>query len=146
MKKQQGVNGGWKDIKHFKPADFACKCGDCNHVASVNMSFVEKLDQLKERLELPVNINSACRCLPYNQSVGGAATSPHVAQNGRDSCAVDIFVPNAQYRAKLLALALEIGFSGIGIGPGGAPGSWVHLDDLPRGDHVVWVYPPSRRR
>lgn len=134
---------GWKDIKHFKPSDLACKCdGLCQpKVMNVSMDFVRKLDALRDKLKQPFKINSGCRCERFNQGViRGDPGSPHVSGPDGQSCAVDVFVPNGQYRADLLTAAFAIGFSGVGIGR-----TWIHLDDLPRGEHVVWIYPPSKK-
>jgi hypothetical protein len=143
-RQEPGPTNGWRDVKHFKPADFACKCEDlCQpKVMNISMEFVHKLDRLKEELKQPIKINSGCRCAVYNQSVvGGVSTSPHVSFGDNRSCAIDVFVPNAQYLADFLRVALDIGFSGIGLGK-----TWIHLDDAPRGKPVVWIYPPNKRR
>lgn len=73
---------------HFSRPEFACKCG-CGF-DTVDAELVDALEDVRMHFMAPVVINSACRCLEHNESVGGAKNSQHT--KGR---AADIVVKGA---------------------------------------------------
>jgi len=139
---EKGEGLTWDDIRHFTPSDFMCRCeGYCDHKPRIDLSFVRKLDEIREQLGLPMSITSGTRCSAFNQRViGGSPSSAHVPNGDGLSRAADITVPTAEYLHKILSLAFDMGITGIGIGKG-----WVHLEDTARSP-AVWTYPPMRRK
>lgn len=63
-------------MKYFKRKEFACKCG-CGF-DTVDYELAEVLDDLREHFGKPAIINSGCRCVKHNESVGGAKSSKHL--------------------------------------------------------------------
>ena len=62
--------------KHFDRKEFVCKCG-CGF-STVDAELVRVLENVREVLgNLPITINSGCRCKSYNKKVGGAPKSFH---------------------------------------------------------------------
>lgn len=61
--------------KYFKRGEFACKCG-CGF-SVVDVELLEVLTDVRKHFNLPITINSACRCEEHNKAVGGADGSKH---------------------------------------------------------------------
>ena len=61
-------------MKHFKRKEFACKC-KCGFDV-VDFELAEVCDAVRENFDVPVNINSGCRCAKHNKLVGGAQRRP----------------------------------------------------------------------
>lgn len=72
---------------HFNRQEFACHCG-CGF-AAVDKQLNDVLEDIRCYFNAPVMINSACRCVAYNQKVGGAQQSQHTR-----GMAADIKVSN----------------------------------------------------
>jgi hypothetical protein len=94
--------------------------------------FPERLLELRMVLARPMKIgpqNSCCRTPTHNAVIGGAPGSFHLTEgNASDgTCAIDVHVPDDQYRRKLASLALSLGWS-VGVYP-----TFLHLDT--RGDY-----------
>jgi uncharacterized protein YcbK (DUF882 family) len=68
--------------KNFNRSEFACKCG-CGFDA-VDKELVCVLELVRKNFNAPVIINSACRCLEHNRSVGSKDTSQHVKAKAAD--------------------------------------------------------------
>lgn len=123
-------------IKHFKPAEFRCKCGCGKGAEEMQQNVVDSLDRIREDLGFPLFLNSAYRCPKYNKSIGGGPA--HMVGS-----AVDVAVSGVQ-AYQFLAKALAEGFSGIGPKQTGAhSGRFIHVDkysgpDAPR--PWVWGY------
>ena len=64
-----------KISKNFVREEFACKCGCGFDVVDVMLLTV--LEQVRKRFSSAVSINSACRCLTHNATVGGSPASQH---------------------------------------------------------------------
>jgi len=73
---------------HFNRKEFACHCG-CGF-AAVDKKLNEILEDVRGYFNVPVMINSACRCAAYNQKVGGAQKSQHVHGLAADVAVVNI--------------------------------------------------------
>lgn len=122
-------------MRYFHPAEFACKhCGE----SKMDQAFLEELDELRHRCGFPFIITSGYRCPVHNARVSSTgATGPHTT--GR---AADIGTSHASAH-KLLRVALEMGFTGIGVQQKGA-GRFIHLDNLPNAQGqprpTVWSY------
>lgn len=96
--------------KNFSRKEFQCKCG-CKKIGSSPkfMDGVKKLQQIRDKLGVPLVINSAHRCPKHNAAVGGAPQSRH-----KFGDAFDVAVPKGLTVDKLAALARTVGFTGIG--------------------------------
>ncbi|GEM_PF-603163 len=125
----------WKDIEHFKPAEFTCKCEQlCDHAVAISTELVKKLDKVRDLMGIPITITSGTRCEKHNQKVGGKLRSAHTQKHGT-SHAVDVHCPNSAFRYAFLAAALPM-FNRIGIGK-----DFIHVDDDPDlPPNVIWVY------
>lgn len=130
----------WGDIKHFKPREFACKCGECDSDGTeMQLDYVFKLDDLRERLGAPLIVTSGYRCPAYNQRISNTGPNgPHTTGRASDVKASGLLAFRIVQQCSLGGW-----FSGIGIHQRGSHGSrFIHLDDLPHGDTRprVWTY------
>ena len=99
---------------------------------------MDKVEKLRIRYGMPMEVTSAARCPDYNEQVSKTGrTGPHTT--GR---AIDIGVRGLQSWL-LLRLALEEGFTGIGVNQKG-DARFIHLDDLPNAEGqpraTIWSY------
>jgi len=97
--------------------------------------FMERLVKLRGKCGFPLALTSAYRCA--NHPVEKAKTGKRVGAH-RLGRAVDIKLTHGWSRHRLLRIAMNMGFLGIGVA-----GGWIHLDDLdadwgPR--PAVWTY------
>lgn len=72
--------------KNFSMKEFACKCG-CGF-DNPDPRLIEALEDLRERLGVPLTLNSACRCAKHNKAVNGSPKSQHL-----EGTAADVRVP-----------------------------------------------------
>ena len=103
--------------KHFSRYEFTCKCG-CGF-DTVDAELLTVLEDLRERFDRPVTINSGCRCEKHNESINGGKRSQHLI--GR---AADVVVKNVD-TAVVYRYLREKHPGKFGIG--GYP-KWVHID------------------
>ena len=102
--------------KYFDESEFACKCGNhgfnqdgtpcLDHV--IDKRLVDLLDAIRERLGVPLYINSGYRCEAHNEEVGGVQNSYHTQGVAADITYDGIDV---DYLAQI---AEECGADGIG--------------------------------
>ena len=59
----------------FSRSEFECSCG-CGF-DTVDAFLLESLETLREALQQPITITSACRCQNHNKAVGGMPNSQH---------------------------------------------------------------------
>ncbi len=97
-------------------------------------AFVDRLDELRDRLEFPLRVSSGYRCPAHNARVSSTGlTGPHTT-----GLAADLAVERwAAY--EVLRVALEMRFQGIGVAQKGAA-RFIHLDDVIDGRPTVWSY------
>ena len=121
----------WAGIKYFKKSEFACKCGGryCNgYPAEINMDMVRAADKIRERLGVPLNVNSGLRCQQWNRIQGGATSSRHMYG---DAC--DLGKPEGVTVEQMLDAAEDVVGSSGGVGAS----SWgIHIDK--RGSKARW--------
>ena len=122
--------------KYFTYDELMCKCG-CDQCL-MQQDFVEKLDDLRESMAMPLILTSAYRCPDHNEKVSlSGRNGSHTT--GR---AVDIRVSRKDAYL-LLQFAFLKKFTGIGVNQTGS-GRFVHLDDLTQLDRgirpTVWSY------
>lgn len=74
-------------MKYFKMKEFECRDG-CVMPASARdniVALVENvLDPARERLGMPIRVNSGYRCAKHNRKVGGVAASQHLLGEAAD--------------------------------------------------------------
>jgi uncharacterized protein YcbK (DUF882 family) len=68
--------------ENFSRREFACKCG-CGY-DGINLALVEVLQRLRNTMRQPIQVNSGCRCVNHNMSVGGVQPSEHMKGNAAD--------------------------------------------------------------
>ncbi|MDY3551380.1 D-Ala-D-Ala carboxypeptidase family metallohydrolase [Gemmata sp. JC717] len=111
---------------YFTTDELKCKCcGQC----VLAPGFLDKLNEIRERLGNMMIINSGCRCERHNAALGGKGRSFHLINAPRltglvGACAVDVSTvrwPDAK-RDKLIRLARKGGWS-LGIAT-----SFIHID------------------
>lgn len=121
--------------KHFLLSEFSCKGTDCCGGENlIKEELVDLLDLLHETYGGVMIVSSGYRCPKHNQAVSTTgADGPHTT-----GLSVDIACSGAA-AAKLLELALQMRFTGIGINQKGA-GRFVHLDLVPRPGRQIWSY------
>lgn len=102
-----------------------CRCG-CG-TAFVSKQALRKLDRMRDRLGMPVYLNSACRCPVHNRRVGGAPLSQHRSTRFRPSTAFDVRLYPGLKREDVIKAAIAVGFKGIGA----SYRTFVHVDDRP---------------
>ncbi|MBQ7196768.1 MAG: hypothetical protein IJS40_05105 [Synergistaceae bacterium] len=78
---------GATDTKNFKVKEFECHCGcGYNQVHPVLMQLCQKI---RDAVDIPVRVNSGCRCSKRNAAVGGKPHSYHLKGLAADlSCSV----------------------------------------------------------
>lgn len=75
------------DTKNFKVSEFACKCG-CGF-AAIDQRIIDMAQKIRDKLDVPVRVNSGCRCEKHNARVGGVKNSYHTKGLAADlSCAL----------------------------------------------------------
>lgn len=77
--------------QYFKRSEFECKCARKCGFDTVDSELIAVLTDVRVHFNLPVIINSACRCFLHNQAIGGRPHSYHLS--GR---AADIRIPGIQ--------------------------------------------------
>ena len=122
----------WSDYANFSEAEFTCRCG-CGQ-ADMKVSFMARLQRVRDAYRRPMTITSGFRCSEYDVAIGGAGVHP----KGR---AADIAV-SGENAFRLLTAALSRDMRGIGLKQHGPHRKrFAHLDDLegplrPR----IWTY------
>ena len=115
-------------MSYFKQDEFKCPC--CGEV-SISAFLLHKLNKIREAFGKPMIVSSGYRCKARNFEVGGKPNSAH-----RKGMAADIQCFSSHDRMLLIRLALEAGFTRIGVGE-----DFIHLDvDTLLPQEVLWVY------
>jgi len=70
---------------NFVSTEFDCNCKypDCQWT-KIDLTHVEKLQELRKKLKSPIKITSGYRCEEYNKDVGGASKSRHKEGDASD--------------------------------------------------------------
>jgi len=119
----------------FTMKEFQCKCG-CG-IVLVEFELANKLQELRDFVGEPININSGCRCPTHNKNVGGKKTSEHITTDSRALKGADIRCRN---RFKLAQGAFNI-FKRVGVAK-----TWLHVGiDKSKPYPSYWIYPPGRK-
>ena len=75
-----------KLTKNFNKSEFDCKC-NCEMPKDVLYNIQKVANQLqiiRDRVNVPIKVNSAYRCLKHNRSIGSNDSSQHVLGNAAD--------------------------------------------------------------
>lgn len=102
--------------KYFDEHEFACHCDRhgvdaeghpiLDHI--IDKRLVDVLDRIRERLGVPITVNSGYRCPEHNAEVGGVSDSRHVLGTAADITYDGIDID------RLAEIAEECGSDGIG--------------------------------
>lgn len=131
--------GSWKDIEHFKPSDFKCRCGKCNGL-EMDLDVVRKLDQVASLIGLPLSVQYGAVCPKAGTSGPAHFALEHFPDLETRRCyAVDIRCPSngaaPTFRYRFIKAALEVGFRRIEVGK-----SYIHVDDHPKNsEETIWL-------
>lgn len=116
--------------KYFKPEEFK-RCSPACDIEQMDYWLLSQLDRLREKVHMPLILNSAYRSPEYEKQMGRPGSSAHTL-----GVAVDIKCTSVTNRYKIVKAALECGFSRIGIHQ-----NYIHLDcSLTHTDNVIWLY------
>jgi zinc D-Ala-D-Ala carboxypeptidase len=124
----------WRLYPNFSEAEFRCK-----HTGKAPMhpEFMRRLQTLRTAYGKPLAITSGYRDATH--PIERAKASPGAHASGR---ACDIGVQGAE-ALRVLQLAIDLGFTGIGVQQKGG-GRFIHLDDVPAGPGAarptIWSY------
>lgn len=67
---------------NFSSEEFECRCG-CGF-DDVSQELIDVLQEVRDEINEPITINSACRCKDWNEQVGGAKRSQHLLGTAAD--------------------------------------------------------------
>ena len=112
--------------RNFSKNEFECPC--CG-IDWIDRKFVQKLQDVRDQLEIPMIVNSGYRCEQHNLDVGGVPGSYHLK-----GTAADFHFPNSHFRALAAMHCLNMGLS-IGINSG----SMLHVDNR-AGNNIIFGY------
>ena len=129
-------------LRYFTEEELQCPSGK---VVKLAEGFGQKLDELRDALDRPMSLTSACRTTAHinwllQRGYPASTNSFHLIDNpkyGTDTCAVDVAIPDSEYRKELIKLALDEGWT-VGVAK-----SFAHIDRrsaytaLPQ---IVYVY------
>ena len=97
----------------------------------MNKLVLDMLDEVREKFDKPIHINSGYRTPQHNEAVGGTENSSHLK-----GLAVDIACDNSIDRFDLINCLLDVGFSRIGVAK-----TFIHADiDPDKAQGVMWTY------
>lgn len=121
----------WTKYKNFEQSEFACKhTGKC----FMDSDFMDKLQALRDAFKKPMVITSGYRDRSHPVERNKTGAGPHTM-----GLAADIAVSGADAH-KLLQLALNMGFTGIGVSQKGNS-RFIHLDTVKSSIRpTVWSY------
>lgn len=119
---------------NFTPDELRCK-----ETGELNMlhSFMDRLQALRTAYGKPMPVSSG-----YRSKLHSVERQKRTAGTHAMGCAVDIAV-SGRDALRLIELALQHGFTGIGVQQRGE-GRFIHLDDAPNAPHRprphIWSY------
>lgn len=124
----------WSKYQNFSASEFSCShCG----ANEMKPEFMDRLQMLRTAYNKPMKVTSGYRCPKHPIEAAKASSGAHSS-----GMAADIAVQGAEAH-RLLQLALEMGFTGIGVHQKNT-GRFLHLDliesspSTPR--PTIWSY------
>lgn len=128
---QQAKEDGFR---HFTYDEFDSPDAPGSGRAQMDTAFIRKLDNIRDRVGLPLFITSGYRTSAHNSTVGGAADSAHLR-----GLAADIAAPTDAMRRSIAKAAIAEGITRIGWGR-----TFIHLDaDTTKRQQTTWGYSNS---
>ena len=123
----------WEYIRNFKPGEFQCTCCGSD---GMDLYFMNKLQELRDVFGAPMIITSGYRCKNHPAEKNKSVPGSH--NQGK---AVDILV-NRSDAYLLIKLAMQMGFTGLGVNQKGDDRSrFIHLDTADdKLRPTVWSY------
>jgi len=120
--------------EHFKNDEIECSCGcGTNNVSDILMS---KADKVRDILNRPLIAESICRCRQYNYSKDYSETSSHIADDIKESEAIDFRATTSKERFEVVSAMIEAGFTRIGIAK-----TFIHGDiDKSKAQELIFLY------
>ena len=127
--------------KNFSVNEMMCHCG-CGE-DSMDMDFMDILQNIREDMNRPLKISSGVRCAEHNSVVSSTGiTGPHVPRTDGTK-ASDILISGAD-ALRLVDIARKHGISGVGISQRGEHAKrFIHIDTLSDDKHprpTMWSY------
>ena len=128
--------------KNFSVDEMMCHCG-CGE-DSMDMDFMDILQNIREDMNRPLKISSGVRCAEHNSVVSSTGIfGPHVPRT-EGTKAADIIIAGAD-ALRFIDTARKHGISGVGISQRGDHAKrFVHIDTLSADDGhprpTVWTY------
>ena len=121
---------------YFSVDELKCKGTD---ECEMDEGFMKKLEALRHEFNEPMIVSSGYRHESYNQVIGGAKNSPHLYGK-----AVDVVI-SGKSAYRLMKLAIQHGFTGIGVSQRGPHEKrFLHIDTMENSDtHPrpwIWSY------
>jgi hypothetical protein len=103
----------------------------------MNKLVLDMLDEVREKFDKPIHINSGYRTPAHNEKVGGTENSSHLRGFAVDLSDNDNGLPiSSVNRFDLINCLLDVGFSRIGIAK-----TFIHADiDFDKSKGVMWTY------
>jgi uncharacterized protein YcbK (DUF882 family) len=124
----------WAKYPNFAEYEFTCKHTGKN---GMQEGFMDRLQALRTAYGKPMKVTSGYRDRSHPMEAVKAVPGAH--SSGQ---AVDLAV-GGQDALKIIRLALDLGFTGVGVNQKGF-GRFIHLDDLPAGGRLprpaIWSY------
>ena len=122
--------------EYFSVDELKCKGTD---ECEMDEGFMKKLEVLRHEFNEPMIVSSGYRHESYNQVIGRAKNSPHLYGK-----AVDIVI-SGKSAYRLMKLAIQHGFTGIGVSQRGPHEKrFLHIDTMENSDtHPrpwIWSY------
>ena len=127
--------------KNFSVNEMKCHCG-CGE-DSMDMDFMDILQNIREDMNRPLKISSGVRCAEHNSVVSSTGIfGPHVPRSDGTK-ASDILISGAD-ALRLVDIARKHGISGVGISQRGEHAKrFIHIDTLSDEKHprpTMWSY------
>ena len=127
--------------KNFSVDEMMCHCG-CGE-DSMDMDFMDILQNIREDMNRPLKISSGVRCAKHNSIVSSTGSNgPHVPRK-EGTKASDILISGAD-ALRFVDIARKHGISGVGISQRGPHAKrFIHIDTLSDDKHprpTMWPY------
>lgn len=119
----------WSDYPNFTKAEFDCKETGENRMQP---AFMVLLQRLRTRYGKPMIITSGYRSPRHSIEARKAQPGAHA-----QGIACDVAV-SGEDALTIVAMALDLGFSGIGVSQKAGGPRFIHLDTAPR--RAIWSY------